>query len=514
MAAAPAKTAPLEFTPEVLEYYTRKLREAKNLPPGEVQEILDLMARVEVEQRQEDCNAHFLSFVRHVWPGFIHGRHHEIMADAFERLVDGNLKRLMIFMPPRCSKSKFGSIHLPAWYLGKYPDAKVIQASNTADLAVGFGREVRDLFMKPEFSEIFPGVALKADSKAAGRWSTNQGGNYFAVGTGGSVTGIGGSLVIIDDAHSEQEAKQNNPAVFDAAYEWYMTGPRQRLQPGARVCVIGTRWSKRDLPGRLIDDMKNRAGADQWEIITFPAILPSGESLWPDFWKIEELLATKASLPAHYWSAQYQQDPTSQDGAIIKKEWWKKWPYRDPPEKMEFVIQAWDTAFNKSQRADYSACTTWGVHTLEDGKPIILLLDAFKDKVEFPDLKKKAYELHRFWKPDTLIVEAKSSGTPLIQEMRRSGIPVRDYTPSTGQDKVARLNSVSDLFSSGMVYAPDARWAEEVIEEVSDFPSGRHDDFVDSVTLALMRFRKGGFIKMEGDEDEKKKKVIRRGDYY
>jgi len=512
----------IEFTPEVLAFYMDKLRAAKNIPPDQMAEIMDLVARAEIEQKQEECGKWFLQFVRHTWRGFIHGHHHEIMANAFERLVDGDLKRLIICMPPRCSKSEFGSIHLPAWYLGKYPDGKVIQASNTAELAVGFGRKVRDLFTKPEFQQIFPGVSLKTDSKAAGRWATNHGGEYFAVGVSGAVTGKGATLLIIDDAHSEQEAKQGNPQVFDTAYEWYMSGPRQRLQPGGRIVHIQTRWSKRDLVGRLIDDQYNREGADKWEVIEFPAILPSGEAMWPEFWKLEELLQIKASLPVHAWMAQYQQEPTSQQAAIVKKSWWQTWASPEPPkrEDFEFVIQSWDTAFLKSQRADYSACTTWGVftHLADDGTPQtkILLLDAFRDKFEFPDLKKKALEVYRFHRPDTLIVEAKASGAPLLQELRRAGVPVRDYTPSRGEDKIARLNAVADLFSSGVVYAPPSRWAEEVIQEVADFPAGDHDDYVDSVTAALLRFRQGGFIRLDSDEDDerKNKRLRRKADYY
>jgi len=416
-------------------------------------------------------------------------------------------------MPPRHTKSEFASHLFPAWYLGKFPDRKVIQTAHTAELAVGFGRKVRNLVGSADYDKIFPGVALSADSKAAGRWNTNKGGDYFAIGVGGAVTGKGADILIVDDPHSEQEAALNDPSVYDRTYEWYTSGPRQRLQPGGAICLVMTRWSKKDLTGSIIKASVERGGADEWEVIEFPAILPSGKPLWPGFWPIDQLEALKAELPVGKWTAQYQQDPTSEEGAIIKREWWKEWEEKDPP-KCEFVIQSWDTAFLAKETADYSACTTWGVFTDENKITNIILLDALEERLEFPDLKTRAYEMYKEYKPDAFIVEAKAAGTPLIFELRRMGIPVGEYVPSRGKDKIARVNAVSDLFSSGHVWAPKKRWAEKVIEEFAAFPTGDHDDLVDSSTQALLRFRQGGFISIESDEPMGDLLPTRKADYY
>ncbi len=475
-----------------------------SLPVHEQKNILDLVKQLESAEAREGSHDDYLTFVKTVWPAFIEGKHHKTMADAFERVASGKLKRLIINMPPRHTKSEFASYLLPAWFLGKYPDKKVIQTAHTAELAVGFGRKVRNLFSDPGFKSIFPATSLQSDSKAAGRWSTNKGGEYFAIGVGGAVTGKGADLLIIDDPHSEQEAAQGqyNPEVFDRVYEWYTSGPRQRLQPGGSIIVVMTRWSKRDLTGKIVDSSVKRTGSDEWEVIELPAILPSGASLWPEYWALEELEALKSELPLSKWSAQYQQDPSSEEGALIKREWWRKWPSNRPP-ACEFVIQSWDTAFLKTERSDYSACTTWGVFLNEEKDAMhIILLDAYKERLEFPELKKTAYEMYMESEPDAFIVEGKASGMPLVFELRKMGIPVSEFTPSKGNDKIARVNAVADMFASGMVWAPETRWSEEVIEEFAAFPAGDHDDLVDSSTQALLRFRQGGFIRNPSDEDD------------
>ena len=468
--------------------------------------------------RRENAQKDFMSFVHEMWPGFINGAHHKVMAKKFEEIASGKTKRLIINMPPRHTKSEFGSYMLPAWFLGRDPSKKIIQCSNTAELAVGFGRKVRNLVGSEQYAKIFPNVTLRSDSKAAGRWSTNANGEYFAIGVGGTVTGKGADLLIIDDPHSEQEAAiaSTNPEVYDKVYEWYSSGPRQRLQPGGSIIVIMTRWSKKDLTGRILKSALEKDG-DEWDIIEFPAILPSGNALWPQFWDIKELEVLREELPVAKWNAQYQQQPTSEEGALIKRDWWKVWDNENPPSCM-YVIQSWDTAFTKNERSDYSACTTWGVFYLNEDEmqPNVILLDAFKARLEFPELKEKAFNMYKEWSPDSFIVEAKASGLPLIGELRRMGIPVSEFTPTRGNDKIARLNSVTDLFASGKVWAPPRRWADEVIEEMASFPNSDHDDLVDSSTQALIRFRQGGFLRLPSDEPDEQQyfKSKRNAGYY
>ena len=773
---------------------------------------LDHLASLRTTKLAQD---RFLPFVNEMWPSFIGGRHHARMADAFERVARGECKRLIINMPPRHTKSEFASFLLPAWFLGKFPGKKVIQTSHTAELAVGFGRKVRNLVDTDNYHKVFPDLVLQSDSKAAGRWNTSRGGDYFAIGVGGAVTGKGADLLIIDDPHSEQEAAlaEINPDIYDKTYEWYTSGPRQRLQPGGAIvivmCMVGgtpvlrpdgsetplkdlrigdevatyeggvmslarvtnhqsngvdkvftvqtrsgkviranerhpflvehkgvrkwarlqhlkpgmslvvtkavrdphgrkqnpdcalhvnpkslttesiqtphvnpwasmvsgrvkcasverlfialvsvalatknnislrqellhrtalpvsnigmelpqtnmmpwlqsattdatcvgshlqlkipvltgvvnfvstitttlanfvdscvtivislwdtaktrirsarlrstysfaadeivsitcsgreevfdievertenfiangivshnTRWSKRDLTAQVLKAAAQRGG-DEWEVIEFPAILPSGNPLWPEFWPMEELSVLREELPNSKWMAQYQQNPTGDSSAIVKREWWSMWESEKPPE-CEFVLMSWDTAFEKSQRSDYSAMTTWGVFYHPDDTGVtqanIILLNAYRERMEFPRLKQVVLEQYKEWEPDSVIIEKKASGAPLIYEMRAMGIPVQEFTPTKGNDKISRLNAVSDLFASGRVWAPNTHWAEEVVDEVASFPAGDHDDYTDTVSMALMRFRKGGYVGTVLDEPEEEKYMRRKTQGY
>lgn len=487
------------------------------LPPAEQEQMLALLKDYTDAAEREKAQKSYMAFVKKMWPGFISGRHHKLMAEKFERVANGELKRLIINMPPRHTKSEFASYLLPAWFLGRYPEKKVIQTSHTAELAVGFGRKVRNLVDSDAYKAVFPNIKLQHDSKAAGRWATSGGGEYFAIGVGGAVTGKGADLLIIDDPHSEQEAKlaANDPSIFDSVYEWYTSGPRQRLQPGGAIVIVMTRWSLKDLTGRVIQSSIEDERIGEWEVIELPAILPSGKPLWPEFWSIEELEALKIELPLSKWSAQYQQKPSGEEGAIIKREWWKIWEDERPP-SCDFIIQSWDTAFTKGERSDYSACTTWGVfYKDEDQKDAnIILLDAYKERLEFPELKQKSFEMYKEWEPDAFIVEAKAAGAPLIYELRQMGIPVQEFTPSRGNDKNVRVNAVSDLFASGKVWCPPKRWAQELVEEIAAFPYGEHDDLTDSTTQALLRFRQGGFIRLDSDEPDPIKWFKRKRAYY
>lgn len=776
----------------------------QNMTEAELRLLEVQLIHLEKLKSQELAQTKFLKFVERVWPTFIGGRHHKRMAEAFERVANGTCKRLIVNMPPRHTKSEFASYLLPAWFLGKFPHKKVIQTSHTAELAVGFGRKVRNLVDSEVYNEIFPGLSLQSDSKAAGRWNTSKGGDYFAIGVGGAVTGKGADILIIDDPHSEQEAAMaaSNPEVYDKTYEWYTSGPRQRLQPGGAIVIVmcmagdtnvlmadgattqlkdirpgdmvatfdkgrlsaskinnwqssgvdsiykiqtqsgiilranerhpflvmnegvlewtrlkdlkpgmllvatkdanaprdrklnpesaqlakqekattgktqthsttqldttgsgkgksvavetlpklkdyaaratssnfpqqsqhqskigldvsstdtvslpkilcewlasvvisamcvaknllqkiqgrtgtanfvsttattqvesegyfattvtlplvterqqaylselrrisdftadpivaitpdgeeevfdvevdrtenfiangvvshNTRWAQRDLTGQVIKADAQRGG-EGWEVIEFPAILPSGNPLWPEFWALDELAALRNELPNSKWQAQYQQNPVGNESAIVKRDWWQWWPDERPP-SCDYILQTWDTAFEKNNRADYSAGTTWGIFNNDEdnGQPNIILLDTYKKRVEWVDLKKDVLEQYRQWEPDGMLIEKKATGAPLIYELRSMGIPVQEYTPSKGNDKIARLNSVSDIIASGKVWVPQTRWAEELVDEIAAFPSGEHDDLVDATTLALMRFRAGGFLRLPSDEPEEVK---------
>jgi len=370
---------------------------------------------------QNKAKSDFLSFVKCVWPEFIEGAHHRHIAKKFNDLAHGKISRLIVNMPPRHTKSEFASYLLPAWMIGRNPNYKIIQATHTADLAIDFGRKTKNLVDEQKYGEMF-NTRLQEDSQAAGKWKTQQGGEYFAAGVGGAITGRGADLLIIDDPHKEQDVRADGKS-FDKAWSWYMAGPRRRLQPGGKIVIVMTRWSTKDLTGRLIQSMSSDEGG-QWDVVELPAIMPSGKPVWPGYWKIEELEKTKASIPVSNWNAQYMQSPTAEEGAIIKREWWKKWTGEKLP-KLEHIIQSYDTAFMKKETADFSAITTWGVfRENEDRPPNLILVDALKGRYEFPELRRKALESYKYWHPETVLIEAKASGLPLTYELRNMGIPL------------------------------------------------------------------------------------------
>jgi len=505
----------------------------------EQEEILKIVEELEVKQRAEACYKDLIEFCKQMQSDYKVGKHHRILADLLMEIEQGKeynergeevlatgKDRICVNMPPRHGKSQLVSIYFPAWFLGRHPDKKVLMVSHTTDLAVDFGRKVRNLIATPEYQAIFPNVQLAQDSKSAGRWNTSVGGEYFACGVGSALAGRGAHLLLVDDPHNEQDIINGNLDVFDKAYEWFTFGARTRLMPGGRVAIIQTRWHLDDLTGRVVRDMSQNELADKYEVVEFPAILETKDELtpekivekplWPEFFNLDALYRTKASMPVFQWNAQYQQHPTAEEAALVKREWWMTWDKEEPPQ-CEYVIMTLDAAAEKNNRADYTALTTWGVfYHEEENCYCIILLNSIKRRLEFPELKELAWEEYEEWNPDAFIVEKKSSGTPLYQEMRRGGLMVQEYTPHRGSgDKTARLNSVADIVRSGLVWVPQTRWAEELVEEVAGFPFMSNDDLVDTTIMALMRFRQGGFITLPSDEPEEEQYFKqRRGGYY
>jgi len=474
--------------------------------PADVRRTFKRLRLLHAQKKiQNKAKNDFLSFVKCVWPEFVEGSHHRHIAEKFNKLATGELKRLIVNMPPRHTKSEFASYLLPAWMVGRRPKLKIIQATHTGELAIRFGRKAKNLIDSPEYQKIFE-TTLQEDSKAAGRWETAQGGEYFAAGVGGAITGRGADLLIIDDPHSEQDAMSEQS--LENAYEWYTSGPRQRLQPGASIVLVMTRWSTKDLTAQLLKAQKEVKG-DQWSVVEFPALMDHGP-VWPEYWNKEELEKVKATLPVKKWNAQWMQQPTSDEGAIIKREWWRTYD-KDTIPPLQHVIQSYDTAYLKKETADFSAITTWGVfYPNEDSAANLILLDAVKGRYEFPELRRRALQQYKYWQPETVIIEAKASGLPLMYELRQMDIPVVSFTPSKGHDKHARINAVAPMFESGMIWAPDQKFAEEVIEECAAFPHGDHDDLVDTMTQAVMRFRQGGLIKHPEDYVDEKQEPKRK----
>jgi predicted phage terminase large subunit-like protein len=472
----------------------------KNLDAAQLKAMVLLRQKIE----QEGARTNFMRFVKAVWPEFVKGPHHEKTSEKFQNFSTEKGCRLIINMPPRHTKSEFASYLFPAWMMGINPRLKIIQATHTGELAVRFGRKIRNLMNSKEYKRIFPGVTLRTDNQAAGRWETNHGGEYFAAGVGGAITGRGADLLIIDDPHSEQDALSET--AMDNAYEWYTSGPRQRLQPGGSIAIVMTRWSQKDLTAQLVKKMGDLK-ADKWDVIEFPAILNDDEEdirkpIWPQYWKLEELDKVKASLTPTKWNAQWQQNPTYDGTSIIKREWWNVWE-KDRPPNLQFIIQSYDTAFSKKETADFSAITTWGIFYPNEGNDThIILLNAIKGRWDFPELKQVAKDQLREYDPELVIIEAKASGTPLIHELRRFGVFAQAFSPNRGQDKHVRVNTVAPIFESGHVWRTEDEWAIDVMEECASFPFGEHDDLVDATTLALLRYREGNLVQLYDDHKE------------
>ena len=473
------------------------------IPKDAQDEMLRLQLRLQLLDAHDKATNNFLDFCKYVWPEMLIGEHHRIIAKALDRVISGECKRLMIAMPPRHGKSQMGSYLFPAYVMGKKPDAKLIVGSHTAELAQRFGRMIRNLVDDDKYKELFPKMALSADSKAAGRWNTAQGGEAFFIGKGGAMTGRGGNIVILDDILDEQDALSET--AMENTWEWYTSGPRQRLQPGGAIIVINTRWKTDDLSGRLLKQ-QGYLKSDQWEVLEFPAILPSGRPLWPEYWELDELEKVKVSIGLKKWNAQWQQQPTNDEGAVLKRNWWRKWREADPP-YCEYILQTMDTAYSKKETADFSVIATWGVFTPDaDSGPNLILLNVRKGRWDFPELKRVARDEYQYWKPDNVLIEAKATGTPLQQELRRIGVPVTMFSPGgrrQNQDKLSRANAVAPLLESGMVWYPEGlECCEDLVEECAAFPNGNNDDQVDVTTMALQRFRQGNFIALDTDDQD------------
>lgn len=538
------------FTPETIKALLAKMDTDKQ------RRFASLTAKLAELKRRDECRLDFMQFVRTMWPDFHGGRHFDVLADAFHRIDKGEPVRLIVNIAPRRGKSKFVSTLFPSWYLGKHPEKALIQVSNITTLAEKFGGDVRDLMLRPEYQSIFA-TKLRKDNKSRGQWRTTQQGEYYAAGVGAKIMGRGADVLIIDDPHSEQSITTSgevdtlpNRSSFESHYNWF-TSILPRVEKGGSILIVMQRLAPYDLTGRLIEAMQTGQTADKWEIISIPALekettsegkeiighdgQPVWRSTW-DFWSTESQLKLKASMPPWKWSAQFMQDPAHDHNSAIKRSYWKHWGLRSDgtldddlhrhPPVCDFIIQSWDMAATANTRSNYSACTTWGVFRVRDdeqGKPVynIILINALRGKWEYPELKKIVIEQYKRYQPNTCIVEKTSVGQAIIPDLTRAGIPIRPYTPTGNQwglrgDKESRVQAVSDYFHCGFVWVPVLPWVQDVIEEFAMFGTpGANDDYVDSTTQALLRFREGGFIKLPTDkvyeEDESETVAI---EYY
>jgi predicted phage terminase large subunit-like protein len=465
----------------------------------------------------------FLSYSKHVYPEMVVEEVHVLIARHFEMLLRGEIDRLMVMMPPRTGKSYMTSELLPSWWEGHLANDKILHASYASTLVEKFGRKIRNLLQLPEYHEVFPKTVLSKDSKSAAQWATTEGGEYNAVGVGGGVAGKGGNLIIVDDPVNEQD--MFSKVAHNTVYEWYGAGLYSRRQPKRNaILVVMTRWRCDDLIGRLLADAVTNPGADQWTVLKIPAIVDeetaellndcsddphietphfyrAGDSFSPRRWSLEELQRTKNTITRKAWASLYLQSPTEEEGGILLREWWKMWKEDKALPEIEYTLQSYDTAFEEGEVNDYSARITWGVFKRgSDGKMCAIMLERMKERLAFPDLLESALVAYDDYKPDRVVIEKAASGAPLIQEMRKRGIPVTPIKPVGS--KIARANAATILLEQGVIYYPNRKWALDVIDSCAEFPNGAHDDDVDATVHGLNFLRRMFLLETPADEED------------
>ena len=517
------------------------------------------MRRILARRLAAQSFPHFCQYVR---PELVYEELHYLLCEAIDQLISAKIDRLMVFCPPRAGKSLFSSCLAPAYAIGQQPWDKLMGVSHSSELATDFSREVRALIQEEEYTELFGQVSLVHDAKGVRRFLIEHGRKTFPHGVyqaAGALTGIAGkgfNLGILDDPVSEQDAFSE--VAQKRVINWYPAGFYSRRQPERNlIMLIATRWSTNDLPGYLINESK--IGGDKFHIVDIQAELGSkgaaklqafskrraiaeagriigglvaddaveievprnkipavtqyeaGGSFSPIRWPMEELERTKAVMPPQHWSALYQQRPAKSRGTILLRDWWRIWPHAEPPE-CEHIFACYDTAFDEKDEQeaadpDYSARTTWGMFRGDHGRMALILLEWWRGKVSFPDLKAEVKRHYQFYEPDVVLIEKRATGLPLYHELRRTGIPVQRWLPpgnilsGKSKGKIPRGHASAAVLSEGLVWVMKRKWAYEVIDLCADFPYGEEDDTVDTVTMACLYTRGRAMLEAVNDMD-------------
>lgn len=482
--------------------------------------------------RREEAMESLAGYIHYV-SGLEPPKHIRYLCEKLEAVARGEIKRLMISMPPGHAKSFTASQHFPAWYLSKYGDKNLICATHTQELSDSFGLRVRNIIKSDEHRRIFPDAGISSDKTAAGEWMTLEGGSYKATAVGASVTGRRGHLLIGDDLLSGIEAAESD-SHRRKLWAWYTSDfYTRRVDDNTSIILIGTRWHLGDHFG-LLDQEERDGSGEKWERVILPALAgpddplgrAEGEALWDSQFSKENLerIRDRSSTTKRTWFSLYQQSPVVDTGGIIDGTWFKWWRDRDPP-KIRYVLQAWDTALTANKTSAYSASTTWGVFDDENGVPNLILLSAWRDRAEWPVLRRMVQRMaadyrddnynmpikpSRGRKPDTVLVEAKANGQMLIQDLARAGITATPFNPDKHGDKIARVRLVTDLIENGRVWLPAQgptfmtlrKWADDFLQQCVQFPAADARDWVDTMTMAFLRIKASGWVQNTEDPYE------------
>lgn len=406
--------------------------------------------------------------------------HHRLLARKLEAVERGEIDRLMVFMPPRHGKSELVSVRFPAWCLGRNPSNRMICSSYSFPLARRFSRQVRDNVLTDRFGVMFPECQLKSDVRAVDAWETTSGGGLISVGVGGSITGMGGDLIDIDDPIKNQE--QAESAVYrEKVKDWYRSTLYTRLERGGKVILTLTRWHEDDLAGWLLDEMNQ--GGDQWDVLCLPAVAEedeqyreAGQALWSDKYNKDQLDKMQRAVGSRVWNALYQQRPAPDSGDIFKREWWR---FYDTFPLCDYYFQSWDMTFKGTDCSDYVVGQVWGVKGTNR-----YLIDQVRGRMDFVASVQAVRNLSaQYPQAEAKYVEDKANGPAVINALHSEISGIIPVTPNGS--KTARAYAVTPQIESGNVYLPRKKWVDGLIEESTSFPNGAHDDQVDALTQAL-----------------------------
>ena len=484
--------------------------------------------------RREEAMASFAKYIEYV-SGLVPPPHLKLVCEKLDAVARGEIKRLMISMPPGHGKSFAASHYFPAYYLAKNPKKNVIFSTHKQELSDSFGLKVRNVIKGDEHRRLFPGVGISADKTAAGEWMTTEAGGYHATAVGANVTGRRGDILIGDDLLSGIQAAESE-SERNKLWAWYGADFfTRRKNKDTPIVLIGTRWHLGDHMGRL-DQAERDGQGEKWERVILPALAVDkdilgrrpGDALWPEQFPEEELenIRRQPSTTSRIWSSLYQQNPVVDDGGIIDQKWFKWWRSPEPP-KVKYVLQAWDTALTANKTSAFSASTTWGVFDDDTGIPNVILLSAWRERAEWPVLRRMCQRMATDYRddnykmpinpsreraPDTVLVEAKANGQMLIQDLGRAGIVATPFNPDKFGDKIARVRLVTDLIENGRVWLPTMKnsqeqlrpWAQDFMEQCVKFPAADSRDWVDTMTMAFLRIKQSGWVQNTEDPYEAK----------